>query len=100
MAYTSGRTVKSSKAAKPSNRVAATREARRLVTRYLPGVAGVTVDSYGSADLATLASQIRTVITFPETADASDLACAVERLPGVVRTSWTSVAITIVRAVN
>lgn len=98
MAYTSGRSVKSSKPARPTTRATATADARKLVNRHLPSVEGVTVDSALTADPATLAAQVRTTITFPETIDASDVACAVETLPGYVSSTWTAVRITIVRA--
>lgn len=97
MAYTSGRTVKSG-VSTATTIAKATRDARRLIEKTLPGVAGVTVNSTRTADPVTLDLQIRTTITYPETADASDLACAVERLPGLIRSTWSTVAITIVRA--
>lgn len=63
--YTSGRTVKSSKRAKPSTVVSATRDARKLVSRYLPGVEGITITSTLTAHPTTLAPQVRTMITWP-----------------------------------
>lgn len=95
--YISGRTVKPVDR-KPTTVASATREAQRLVAKHLPGVDGVTVNSGGTADPVTFASQIRTVITYPATADASDLACAVEILPDVVRSDWTAYAVTYWRA--
>ena len=97
MAYISGRTVKSSKAPKPTTTASATRDARRLVEATIPGV-GATVNSSVYWDMATDRSAVRTIITYPETADASDLACAVGRLTGVIRSDWTCVAVTIIRA--
>lgn len=94
MAYTSGRTVKSP-VRKATTRTTATAKSRRLVTKYLPGAEGVTINSYGTADPVTLANQVRTVITYSISADASDLACAIERQPGVISSTWTEYAITI-----
>jgi hypothetical protein len=97
MSYTSGRTVKTSRTVKPSTPASATRDARRLVTRHLPQLTGVTIDSRLDYDFTTNTCLVRTVITYPATADASDLACAVESLPGLVRSTWDTVAITIIR---
>jgi hypothetical protein len=97
MAYTSGRTVKTSRNAAPSTPRAATSQARTLVTRYLPTVTGVTIDSRLDYDLDTSTPTVRTVITYPATTDASDLACAIEGLPGVIRSEWTEVRLTITR---
>ena len=98
--YTSGRTVKTSRKTRPTTVASATADVRKLIDRCMPDTAGVTVDSTRTADPTTLDAQIRTTITYPETADASDLACAVERLPGHVRSTWSTVAITIVRTVR
>lgn len=100
MAYTSGRSVKSSRRQQPTTVASATADARKLVKRHLPGIEGVTVDSYRTADRESLALQIRTVITFPQSADSSDLACAVEGLPGHVTSTWTEVNLTIIRNVE
>lgn len=75
----------------------ATSQTRRHVDRIMPGV-GATVDSRLSHDLASDTPTIITVITFPETADASDLACWAERVPGVITSTWDSTRITITRA--
>jgi hypothetical protein len=99
MAYTSGRAVKSSKTPRPTTVVSATRDARRLVTRCLPVVEGITVNSSLTADPHTLAAQVRTTITFPETIDASDLANDVQGLSGYVSSTWSTVAITVIRTV-
>lgn len=97
MSYTSGRTVKTARPVKPSTPASATRDARRLVTRCLPNLTGVTIDSRLDYDLAANTARVRTLITFPPTTDASDLACAAERMPGIVRSTWTDVSITIIR---
>lgn len=76
----------------------ATGQARRIVDRVMPGV-GATVDSRNSWDVATDRQVVVTTITFPETADASDVACWAERAPGVVRSTWSTCSIVITRAV-
>lgn len=96
--YTSGRTVKSRKAPKPTTVASATRDARRLVERCIPGM-GATVTSNPHWDIRAERESVRTVITYPATVDASDLACAVEGMPGVIRSDWTPYAITIIRAI-
>lgn len=85
--------------AKPTTVASATTAARKLVKLHLAGVDMVTVDSFKIAAMVngTLTPVIKTTITYPETADASDLACAVESLSGVVATTWSTVAITITR---
>lgn len=96
--YTSGRTVKSSKPAKPSTVASATRDARKLIARIHPTAqSAFTVNSTLTADLTTMESRVRTTITFPESSDASDLACAVEGLTGYVGSTWSTVNITITR---
>jgi hypothetical protein len=95
--YTSGRTVKTSRKARPTTVASATRDARRLIDTYLPGVATITVDSNLTADPHSLAPQVRTVITYPATVDASDIACAVESLTGYIASTWNTVSITILR---
>lgn len=74
----------------------ATRDARKVVDAATPGI-GATVDSRYGHDLATDTPTVVTTITFPETADASDVACWAERAPGVIASDWTSVRITITR---
>ena len=78
----------------------ATADARRLVSKRLAGVDMVTVGSYSTWDQAMDKAVIITTITFPPTADASDLACTVDSLPGVLRSTWSEVAITITRVVR
>lgn len=78
----------------------ATADARRLVSKRLADVDMVTVDSHSTWDTITDQPIIVTTITFPPTADASDLACAVDSLPGVLRSSWSLVSITITRVVR
>lgn len=99
--YTSGRTVKTSKPRTTTTRASATRDARRLIDRYLPGIAGVTVDSTGTADPYTLAEQVRTVITWPGRCTAAhvQLGAAITELPGYVRATNDDTSITYWRAV-
>lgn len=96
--YTSGRTVKS-KTRKPTTIASATADVRKLVRKHLPDAQGITVDSTMTADPQTLASQVRTVISYAPEVDASDVAIAVQSLHGYVTSTWTSYAITIIRAV-
>lgn len=77
----------------------ATQQARQVVDKVMPGVMA-TVDSRGSWDMATDTHVIITTITFPESADASDLACWAERAPGVIASTWSTVAVTVTRKVN
>lgn len=99
MAYTSGRQVKSSKPAKPTTVGSATREVRKLIARiYGESATTFTVDSRLRPDPVTLASRVQTTVTYPESIDASDLACAVDALPGHLFSTWTSVAITVMRS--
>lgn len=77
----------------------ASREARRITDKLMPGQ-GVTVESRRSHDLATDTPTIITYITYPEAADASDVACAVERMPRALRSTWSTVSITVTRAVR
>lgn len=74
----------------------ATRDARRVVDATMPGV-NATVESRFGHDLATDTPTVVTTITFPESADASDVACWAERAPGVISSEWTSVRITATR---
>jgi len=74
----------------------ATRNARKVVNATMPD-AGATVDSRYDHDLATDTPTVITTITFPETADASDVACWAERAPGVIASDWSPVRITITR---
>jgi hypothetical protein len=94
--YTSGRTVKS-RDAKRTTVATATADIRKLVNRHLRDVQGVTVDSNGTAHPVTLASQIRTVVTFPEAADVLDFfRAATDRFDDV---EWGTCRITITRTV-
>jgi hypothetical protein len=99
--YTSGRTVKSSKRVKPTTRVTATADARKLVNRYLPGIEGVTIDSTLTAAPVTLAAQVRTMITFP--AGLTDahvaLAVAITELSGYVGAINDDCSITYLRTI-
>jgi len=99
MSYTSGRTVKTSRPARPTPVTSATRDARKLINATMGDTPGITVDSVVTADPLTLDAQVRTTITYPVTVDASDLACAVNRLSGVIASTWTDVAVTITRTV-
>jgi hypothetical protein len=75
----------------------ATRQARAVADQLMPGQ-GVTVESRRSHDTDTDTPTIVTYITFPEAADASDVACAVESLAGHLRSTWSTCSITITRA--
>lgn len=100
MAYTSGRTVKSKARRDLTPRDAATRAIRALITaHYSPADrTRFSVNTIGTADPATLAAQTRTTVTFPETVDASDLACAVEGLTGYLASTWSTVSLTVTLA--
>jgi len=95
--YTSGRTVKG--IAKTTTRATATRDARKLVNRYLPGIDGVTVDSTNTADPNTLAPQVRTVITWPGrmTPAHVQLGMAITELPGYVSARNDDCSVTFIR---
>jgi hypothetical protein len=87
---------------KPKNTVGltimqATTQARRIVDQTMPASACATVVSRFSHDLNTDTATVVTTITFPETADASDVACWAERAPGVIDSTWSTVRITITR---
>jgi hypothetical protein len=98
MSYVSGRTVKTSRKTTPTTVASATRDARRLVARHLPGETGITVTSSRTADPATLATQVRTVVTHaPGAPNLGHLAGALYNLPGVVDCHRDDVSITIVR---
>ncbi len=77
----------------------ATRDARRIVDATMPGV-NATVDSRMSWDMSGDFGVVITTITFPETADASDVALWAERAPDVIRSTWNTVRITVTRKVN
>lgn len=80
--YTSGRTVKS-KGRKPTTTVSATRDARRIVQRIMPGV-GATVNSRISWDSKADCEIVETTVTFPHMhAAISDLRDALHALPGM-----------------
>lgn len=98
--YTSGRTVKSSKT-QPTTVASATRDARRLVTRYLPSVEGVTVSSTMTAHPTTLAPRVRTMITWPGdvTPDHLQLGMAITELTGYIGAFSDNCSITFTRAV-
>lgn len=109
MAYTSGRTVKSSRKARPTTIASATADAHRLIHRHLD-MASIrdlaTVTSTRTADPRTLNVQVRTVITYPSTAGrptseqaADALAAAAGDLPGAVRVARTAESLTITRNV-
>lgn len=94
--YVSGRTVKST-ANRPATVVgAATRDARRLIAKALPGEPGITVNSYGTADPQTLAPQVRTVITWGGdiTPKHVHLAMLLTELPGYLRATNDNRSIT------
>ena len=83
MAYTSGRTVKSSRPARPTTVASATADARKLVKRHLRDADAngqVTIDSAKTADPLTLEPLVRTVITFPAGTDTEGLAGAISDL--------------------
>lgn len=77
----------------------ASREARRITDKLMPGQ-GVTVESRRSHDLATDTPTIITYITYPEAVDASGVALKIESLSGVLRSTWSTVSITVTRAVR
>lgn len=96
--YTSGRTVKST-VRKTTTVAAATTAVRKLVNRHLPGLTGVSIDSSLTADPATLAAQVRTVVMFPPGTDIGALAEAILDLPGLVRADTDGyLTYTIIRA--
>jgi len=74
----------------------ATRDARKVVNATMPDV-DATVDSRYGHDLANDVPTVITTITFPATADASDVACWAERVPGVITSTWSPVRITVTR---
>lgn len=79
--YTSGRTVKSSKGRKPTTTVSATRDARRIVQKLMPGV-GATVNSRVGWDLDANRETVVTTVTFPPNhKSAFDLWTALIALP-------------------
>jgi hypothetical protein len=81
---------------KPLSITQATSQARRHVNKLMPGVM-VTVESKGTADPATLAPIMRTVVTFPHMHPAiSELRAALHSLPGIrdIRTDSTRITIT------
>jgi hypothetical protein len=91
MSYVSGRTVKPTSSRKPTTVASATRDARRLVTRYLPIGVNATVNSSITADPKTLATQVRTHITFPNGTPIVGLTEAARELPGIAHvTSYAS----------
>lgn len=98
MAYQSGRTVKRLNA-KPTTVASATRDARRLIGRNLPGITGITVESRGTADPTSLAPRVRTRITHPAGVDTGALFEALRNLPGVVVAVADAVGITLTRDV-
>ena len=77
----------------------ATRQARQIVDRVMPGVMA-TVQSSQTYDMPTGQMVIYTLITFPPTADASDVALWAERAPGVVRSSQDTCSIVVIRKVK
>lgn len=91
MSYTSGRTVKSSKATKSPIQLA-TAEARKLVRRHIPAGARPTVETARSVD-ADLTVRLRTVVTFPEGTDAAGLAADIADLPRYHSMAWNSCSI-------
>lgn len=101
MAYTSGRTVKSSRPARPTTVASATADARKLVNRHLADVRGVTIDSAKTAHTVTLAPLVRTSITFPELDREATrkLADAIASLPGYHSMAWNTCGISFVRSI-
>lgn len=91
MAYTSGRTVKSS-AKKANPFTDATRTAQHLAKRLLPANARPTVTT-DRAYATDMTERARTVITFPEGVDARALADAIEALPRYRSMAWNSCSI-------
>lgn len=75
----------------------ATTQARRIVDKTMPASTCATVVSRFGHDLATDTATVITEVTFPETADASDVACWAERAPGVISSTWSTVRITVTR---
>jgi hypothetical protein len=64
----------------------------------MPGV-GPTVTSRISWDLDSDRQTVITTVTFPETADSSDLACWAERVSGAISSTWSCVRLTVTRTV-
>lgn len=98
--YTSGRTVKS-KTRKPTTQVSATRDARRIVEKLMPGV-GATVNSRTSWDLKADRPTVVTTVTFPRDHEQRlTLGACLVTLPGYVADSAliADSSITITRAV-
>jgi hypothetical protein len=102
MAYTSGRTVKSSRPARPTTVASATADARKLVKRHLRDAHAngqVTIDSAKTADVETLAPLVRTVITFPAGTDTVALEGAMAELSGACSCMATPESLTFVRTI-
>lgn len=99
MAYTSGRTVKSSKTTQPAELTVAkaTAQVRRLAAKHLPG-ALVSVNSRTTYDLEAGVSLVVTVVTFPEDAQALGLWCELESLSGLESREWGVCRMTITRS--
>lgn len=74
----------------------ATRDARKVVDATMPGVMA-TVDSRYGYDIADGITTVVTTVTFPESADASDLACWAQSAPGVISSTWSPVCVTVTR---
>lgn len=98
--YTSGRTVKSSKRRQPTTVASATREARKLVNRYLP-IGGVLIDSQMIAHTVTLEPLVRTRISYPGMSldETRALAEAIESLPGYDSKAWSAYHLSFTRTV-
>ena len=97
MAYISGRTVKPTKAPRPTTTASATTAARKCVQATMPGV-GATVTSNPSWDLAADRPTVRTVVTFPANQPGrTGLALLLADLPGLASRIVGDSSITIVR---
>lgn len=96
--YTSGRTVRTSRKTTPTTVAGATREARKLVNRYLP-IGGVMISSEMTAHAKTLEPLVRTTISYPGTSREMTcvLADAVTQLPGYRSMAWTEYHLSFIR---
>ncbi len=99
MSYTSGRTVRSTRPARPTTVASATTAARKAIKSTLGDITGVTVDSSRTADIVTLAPQVRTTITFESGTNYAALQLALMSLPGVAALTVGDTGITVTRNV-
>lgn len=95
--YTSGRTVKSSKA-RPTTIATATADARKLVRKHLPAYANATITSKLVAGLDGVV-RMGTTITYALDTDHAALVDAVLALPGYHSISANRVAVEYLRTI-